>query len=140
MSWTYFLFLISLIYLVLLSVFYMKVFLLTSLSCVTPPIFVLLLYQYDHRRPEAKILDIEVVKNEDNVKRVDDRALLNWEHSNLGLKNSNLKSPNLEGFNETKYITSAHKDGDAYKLNAFNQEASDRLSSDRSIPDTKHYK
>ena len=47
-------------------------------------------------------------------------------------------SPNLEGFNETAYVTGSLHDRDAYKLNAFNQEESDKLPSDRSIPDTRH--
>ena len=50
------------------------------------------------------------------------------------------KSPNLEGFNETAYIYGVHQDSDAYKRNAFNQEESDKLRSDRSIPDTRHYR
>ena len=50
------------------------------------------------------------------------------------------KSPNLEGFNETGYIYEVQRDPDTYKRNAFNQEESDKLHSDRSIPDTRHYK
>lgn len=49
-------------------------------------------------------------------------------------------SPNLEGFNETTYIHGIQRDPDAYKRNAFNQEESDKLRSDRSVPDTRHYK
>ena len=49
-------------------------------------------------------------------------------------------SPNLIGFNETKYLQSSHKNSDAYKLNAFNQVESDRLHSDRLVPDTRNYK
>lgn len=50
------------------------------------------------------------------------------------------KSPNLEGFNETAYIYAVQRDPDTYKRNAFNQEESDKLHSDRSIPDTRHYR
>ena len=49
-------------------------------------------------------------------------------------------SPNLVDFNETQYILSSHKNSDAYKLNAFNQAESDKLPSDRAIPDTRNYK
>ena len=49
-----------------------------------------------------------------------------------------MRSPNLEGFNETTYIRGSLHDNDAYKLNAFNQQKSDELASDRSIPDTRH--
>ena len=49
-------------------------------------------------------------------------------------------SPNLIDFNETKYLVSSHKNADAYKLNAFNQVESDKLHSDRLIPDTRNYK
>lgn len=48
------------------------------------------------------------------------------------------RSPNLEGFNETHYLLTAPRDSDAYKKNAFNQEASDKLPSDRAIPDSRH--
>ncbi len=49
-------------------------------------------------------------------------------------------SPNLEGFNETAYILGSPKDSDTYKLNAFNQAESDKIASDRSIPDTRNYR
>ena len=50
------------------------------------------------------------------------------------------KSPNLAGFNETAYILGSIKDAkDAYKYNAFNQEESDKLLSDRTVPDTRNY-
>ncbi len=52
----------------------------------------------------------------------------------------NQRSPNLEGFNETEYIKSARKDKDSYRLNAFNQAESDKLHSDRSIPDSRHHR
>ena len=93
--------------------------------------------QYDHRRPETKDVDGENSQVEDPVNRVDDRALLNWKHDSEGVKH---KSPNLEGFNETLYISSAHKDQDSYKLNAFNQEESDKLRSDRAVPDSRNHK
>lgn len=51
---------------------------------------------------------------------------------------SKLHSPNLVGFNETHYLLTAPKDKDAYKKNAFNQEASDKLGSSRSIPDSRN--
>ena len=46
--------------------------------------------------------------------------------------------PNIADFNETLYIRSEAKDRDAYKKNAFNLAASDKLASDRQIPDTRH--
>lgn len=47
--------------------------------------------------------------------------------------------PNLLGFNATAYILGGRIDKhDAYKINAFNQEASDRAAIDRQIPDTRH--
>ena len=50
------------------------------------------------------------------------------------------KSPNLQGFNETAYILGDMRDRvDAYKYNAFNQEESDKVASDRSVPGTRHY-
>ena len=52
----------------------------------------------------------------------------------------NKRSPNLEGFNESLYIGLARKDKDSYKLNAFNQAESDKLRSDRAIPDSRHYR
>lgn len=42
------------------------------------------------------------------------------------------------GFNETRYIFTEPKDKDSYKKNAFNIAASDKLTSDRKIPDTRH--
>lgn len=47
-------------------------------------------------------------------------------------------SPNLVGFNETHYLLTAPRDPDAYKKNAFNQEESDKLASDRTIPDSRN--
>lgn len=67
----------------------------------------------------------------------DDRSLLNW--GDKAGKAVKVKSPNLEGFNETDYIAKGRHDTDAYKLNGFNQEASDKLSSDRTVPDTRSY-
>lgn len=95
--------------------------------------------QYDHRAPEAKIrvaASESVLIVGDAVKKSDDRSLLNWD------KNSKLPkkhSPNLEGFNETEYIVTGHRDGDSYKLNAFNQLESDKLKSDRAVPDTRNH-
>lgn len=71
------------------------------------------------------------------VKKSEDRALLNW--GTKGSKIAKGRSPNLVGFNETMYISTGHKDRDSYKLNAFNQEESDNLPSDRSVPDTRNY-
>lgn len=72
----------------------------------------------------------------DAVKKVDDRSLLNWDKVS---KQPKISSPNLEGFNATEYIATGHKDSDSYKLNAFNQLESDKLSSDRAVPDTRNY-
>ena len=48
-------------------------------------------------------------------------------------------SPNLLGFNETAYILGDGRDSrDVYKRNGFNQVESDKLPSDRSVPDTRH--
>lgn len=47
--------------------------------------------------------------------------------------------PNLAGFNVTQYTYGGPKDNsDAYKINAFNQEASDHEAIDRPVPDTRH--
>lgn len=106
--------------------------------------------QYDHRAPEAKVVriaDNEAVAGNGGggggdgggsiKKKSDDRVLLNWEKNSKMAKN---KSPNLEGFNATNYIATGHKDTDSYKLNAFNQAESDKLLSDRTVPDTRNYK
>ena len=53
-------------------------------------------------------------------------------------ENEEKRSPNLVGFNETLYLLTASRDADAYKKNAFNQEESDKLPSDRSIPDSRN--
>lgn len=81
--------------------------------------------QYDHRL-SGKYKD----KNE--------VASSKFQKEQLG--NRKKYSPNLEGFNETAYIYGVQQDVDTYKRNAFNQEASDKLHSDRPIPDTRHYR
>ena len=97
--------------------------------------------QYDHRAPEVKAPRVAVSESvpvvQNVINKVDDRSLLNWD------KNSNKMpkkdSPNLAGFNATEYIATGHVDTDSYKLNAFNQAESDKLQSDRAVPDTRNY-
>jgi len=91
--------------------------------------------QYDHRRAEVRI------------EGAGNHAAENMADKNKGSvvavskgEGSNRRSPNLEGFNESLYIRTARKDQDTYKLNAFNQAESDRLHSDRAIPDSRHYR
>lgn len=49
------------------------------------------------------------------------------------------QNPNTLRFNETVYILGSSRDNtDAYKKNAFNQAESDKLPSNRKIPDTRH--
>ena len=83
--------------------------------------------QYDHRPPNKKLTS-HAERNDYHYIKQDIEAV-----------NQKL-SPNLIGFNETQYLLSSHKNDDAYKLNAFNQAESDRLASDRPIPDTRNYK
>lgn len=85
--------------------------------------------QYDHRPPDRKL---------DDGKSSDDVLGSRPQRENSGKQGGN--SPNLEGFNETEYILAVKRDADSYKHNAFNQEASDKLRSDRSLPDTRHYR
>ena len=94
------------------------------MNCVT--VFVttaMLILQYDHRISEKY-----------------GNGMDNSKHQRDPSENKKRNSPNLEGFNETSYIYAVRQDPDAYKRNAFNQEASDKLPSDRSIPDTRHYR
>ena len=41
-------------------------------------------------------------------------------------------------FNEKGYVNAKKIDQDPFKENGFNRKASDQLSSDRMIPDTRH--
>lgn len=100
--------------------------------------------QYDHRAPEAKAVraphkELEPLNGagDSAIKKTDDRALLNW--GPKASKTLKGRSPNLAGFNDTEYISKGHRDKDSYKLNAFNQEESDKLPSDRGVPDTRNY-
>ena len=88
--------------------------------------------QYDHRVKVVKDRPVEISEKKASNKNYD-QSLINWD------KNSPRKSPNLEGFNDTAYIITGRRDKDSYKLNSFNQEESDKLHSDRTIPDTRHY-
>lgn len=81
--------------------------------------------QYDHRSGSSV--------NERSINRINHSA------SQQGDQKKG-RSPNLEGFNETAYIHGVQRDPDAYRRNAFNQEESDKLHSDRSVPDTRHYR
>ena len=49
------------------------------------------------------------------------------------------QNPNVLRFNESAYILGSSRDSaDAYKKNAFNQVESDKLLSNRKVPDTRH--
>ncbi len=104
----------------------------------------LCILQYDHRTSDdkaaARVQHSEVMGEDAAaaVKKSDDRALLNWDSKVSKMAKGML--PNLEGFNQTDYIRTGHRDSNSYKLNAFNQEESDKLPSDRSIPDTRNYR
>eukprot|EP00731_Ephydatia_muelleri_P028154 Em0019g1027a len=55
-----------------------------------------------------------------------------------GLEPPHIVSPNLDGFNEAAYINGSSRDkNDPYRRNSFNQVESDRLRSDRAIPDSR---
>jgi len=58
-------------------------------------------------------------------------------HQQINANGNMVKSPNLVDFNETQYMLTAARDKDAYKRNAFNQEVSDKLASDRPLPDSR---
>ncbi len=90
----------------------------------------------NNNKNPVHIADSAVVGVGGGVKS-DDRSLLNW--GDKSSKSTKLRSPNLEGFNETEYISQAHRDSDAYKLNGFNQGESDRLKNDRTVPDTRNH-
>ena len=95
-----------------------------TLSNAILPLYCYCLCQYDHRSGNS----------------INERSnRINHSPSQQGDQKRG-KSPNLEGFNETAYIHAVRRDPDAYKRNAFNQEESDKLHSDRSVPDTRHYK
>ena len=69
-----------------------------------------------------------------------------YDHRSLHEKHSDQKfpaiakqNPNTMRFNETAYILGSARDSDdAYKMNAFNQVESDKLPSNRKVPDTRH--
>lgn len=90
-------------------------------------------FQYDHRSLDQRLRSHRV----NNVELEGENAP-KPEKSKEGELAA--KSPNLQGFNETAYILGDMRDRvDAYKYNAFNQEESDKVASDRSVPDTRHY-
>lgn len=98
----------------------LQVFYLLFLLLLTLPL------QYDHRPPDKKLQEEPI--HYDNIP------------DNQPGKPKPLVSPNLIGFNETQYLLASHKNSDSYKLNAFNQMESDKLASDRPVPDTRNYK
>ena len=68
-----------------------------------------------------------------------DHRPLHVRHGDNQLPVNALQNPNTMQFNETAYIlTSSKASNDAYKKNAFNQVESDKLPSNRKIPDTRH--
>ncbi|XP_064404041.1 polypeptide N-acetylgalactosaminyltransferase 2-like [Halichondria panicea] len=80
---------------------------------------------YDHRSPNEKVIHSnEILSHEKPLEK-------------LPLERSEPHSPNLVGFNETHYMLTAPRDHDAYKKNAFNQEESDKLASNRAVPDSR---
>ena len=90
-------------------------------------------FQYDHRPLDQKLRSHRV----SNVELEGENAPKPDKSKERELA---AKSPNLQGFNETAYILGDMRDrADAYKYNAFNQEESDKVASDRSVPDTRHY-
>lgn len=91
--------------------------------------------QYDHRPANKKLNSHAEVPVDYNHAHEDPVVVQDGPHE---VKSK--ISPNLVDFNETKYLQSSHKNADAYKLNAFNQIESDKLHSDRHIPDTRNYK
>lgn len=103
--------------------------------------------QYDHRAPANKVAKDRTVTLSQAAAAAAAAAAAGreggggggGEKSQLTKQMKRKKSPNLEGFNETEYVLTSRRDQDSYKLNAFNQAESDRLASDRSIPDTRHY-
>jgi hypothetical protein len=94
---------------------------------------------YDHR-PANKKLNSQAEVPVDYHQVNQDQQVAAGDNSPLKEQPKKKVSPNLIGFNETKYLQSSHKNSDAYKLNAFNQVESDRLHSDRLVPDTRNYK
>jgi hypothetical protein len=90
--------------------------------------------QYDHRKPDSK-----VVRTPHKEPLRVAAAAVEKPAGEGPLKVAKGRSPNLEGFNETAYIITGHRDKDSYKLNAFNQAESDLLASDRGVPDTRNY-
>ena len=101
---------------------------MVSFTCTVmiDSLFFLCTCKYDHRSPDQS----QILKPKPSPNEHQEPAVIK--------KNEKNRSPNLVGFNETLYLLTAPRDADAYKKNAFNQEESDKLPSDRLIPDSRN--